>query len=287
MVGDFGRFRQIMINLIGNAIKFTEAGHVRVHLKCLEENGTDCLMAVAVEDTGCGIPEEAQPKIFQKFSQADASTTRRYGGTGLGLAVSKNLVELMGGDLTFNSKEGEGTTFFFTLRLAIYRSELAAEPAQAEQLAALAQAVAEKPATEDRPDRREVKSHILIAEDNSINQKVAQRLLERLGYAVEVAVNGHQAVQKWAEGGHDLILMDCQMPEMDGYQAAQTIRTTEAGKKRIPIIALTANAMAGDREKCLAAGMDGFISKPINVKDLTDTLERFLTRPVGKPSIIS
>jgi signal transduction histidine kinase/integral membrane sensor domain MASE1/ActR/RegA family two-component response regulator len=267
VLGDSGRFRQVLLNLIGNALKFTDAGHVRVHLQCLQKSAAECLIAVAVEDTGIGIAEDAQSKVFEKFSQGDASAARRHGGTGLGLAISKNLVELMGGTMSFQSKAGQGSTFTFTLKLPVCD---AAPAKQTEEV--MFGPPAESPK----------QLNILLAEDNLINQKVAKRLLEKLGHRVDIAANGRETVQKWASDSYDLILMDCQMPEMDGYDATREIRSSEAGRWHIPIAALTANAMPGDREKCLAAGMDAFIAKPIKVDSFTETLKRLLDAIASK-----
>jgi len=301
VLGDAGRFNQILLNLIGNAIKFTDTGHVRVSLKCLEKSDSDCLIAVIVEDSGVGIPDEAQAKIFQKFSQVDASAARRFGGTGLGLAITKNLVELMGGSIAFQSRVGQGSTFSLTLRLAVCRSPLGESdqtavgelaesnlaPSAAGQSVELLPAGSGSEAARTKASHSARKLNILLAEDNLINQKVARRLLERLGHHVEIAANGRETVQKWSAASYDLILMDCQMPELDGFDATREIRLLERGRTHIPIAALTANAMAGDREKCMAAGMDAFIAKPIKVEAFTETLEQLLGAAVQNTGIIS
>ena len=300
VLGDAGRFNQVLLNLIGNAIKFTDAGHVHVKLRCLEKNESECLIAVAVEDTGVGIPDEAQPRIFQKFSQVDASAARRFGGTGLGLAISKNLVELMGGVIAFQSKVGSGSTFSFTVKLPVCASPHREQPETAAHdlvdsggLPVIAPAFELAPAqfiSEPAPGENgetSKKLNILLAEDNLINQKVAKKILERLGHHVEIAANGRETVEKWAAAPYDLILMDCQMPEMDGYEAAREIRLIEGGRAHIPIAALTANAMVGDREKCMAAGMDAFIAKPIKMESFTDTIDQLFGAAVGNTGIIS
>jgi two-component system, sensor histidine kinase and response regulator len=377
---------------------------VRVHLNCLEKTERDCVISIAVADTGIGIPEEAQRKVFERFSQADATTTRRYGGAGLGLAISRNLVEFMGGKLSFESKVGKGSTFTFSLKLPIcsspasavtFRSQVGLSrilvlddrdaesndvahylqrmglrhqlagtqeealhclregyvsndeyhvvfisdtmaasilalgraietnpskqkasliltrsnpsnpvPAEAAEfrfaetilapldsakvLDALARVVGERGETEinrsDPSSKSEPihKLHVLIAEDNQINQKVRRKLLEKHGYSVDVAENGRAAIEKWTARPYCLILMDCQMPEMDGYEATREIRSIEAGRSHIPIIAVTANALAGDREKCLAAGMDGFVSKPIKTEVLITAMDEILGIFPGK-----
>ena len=409
--GDLCRLRQVLLNLMGNAIKFTNTGHVRIFLSCLEKSATDCRISVSIEDTGIGIPEHVQAKLFERFSQGDASATRRFGGAGLGLAISRNLIELMGGGLAFQSKLNEGSTFTFTLRLpicdaplptlsSVTRSPLAqsrilllddsaSEPnhishylqrvglryqlarssddavtslrearlsddgydivlvpdSMTGSLLALNRAIEADPLHQkvslilirnnpavDIPPRaltghlsdtieapldadkvfaalaraaksrvREQvaspetspavkasgKSHILIAEDNPINQKLARRLLEKLGYSVDVADNGREAIQKWSTGVFDLILMDCQMPEMDGYEATRQIRTTEAGTNHIPIIAVTANTMLGDKEKCLASGMDAFVPKPIKTEVLIETIQHFQAAATSSTRISS
>jgi signal transduction histidine kinase/DNA-binding response OmpR family regulator len=393
VVGDLGRLRQVLLNLIGNAVKFTNVGHVRAYLSCLEKADSDCQVSFSVEDTGIGIPEEAQTRLFQRFSQADTTTTRRYGGAGLGLAISRNLVELMGGNLGFVSKVDAGSTFTFTVRLPICtsappslssRSRLAQsrillvddsaadtneivrclqriglryqlvrteeealrcfregqlsadgyhvvlvpdsmphsllalsramqsdQPHQPSALIlirrnqsaplptgisggqpieiidtplaaakifdALARALRNNQPALAIPQASAplpvANSHVLIAEDNLINQKVLRRTLENLGYEPDVAANGREAVEKWTQSQYSIIFMDCQMPEMDGYEATRTIRAKETASSRVPIIAVTANAMAGDREKCFAAGMDGFVSKPLKIDALTQAIE--------------
>ena len=390
LVGDCGRIRQILMNLTGNAIKFTHHGHVEIEIERLDQNQEGALIRISVHDTGIGIPLEAQASMFEKFTQADASTTRKYGGTGLGLAISKQLAELMGGGLDFQSTAGVGSTFRLTLRLPL-AGDAAPEPwprklegvrvlvadshelsrgVLAEQLASwgmrcsavssggealrllrasefgdpfriaileqglpdmegehLALIIREDPAFRElrlvlmtlaraggeaqpagfhailpRPVRpsalldllatlwigpaeRTLRAvpeapvstpaavrnnlRVLVAEDNAVNQKVASRLLERHGCHVDVAGDGKEAVAMVEAFPYDLVLMDCQMPEMDGYEAASEIRRLQAATgARTPIIAMTANAMQGDREKCLAAGMDDYISKPMQVENL-------------------
>jgi signal transduction histidine kinase/CheY-like chemotaxis protein/integral membrane sensor domain MASE1 len=279
VVGDSGRFRQVLLNLLGNAVKFTQSGSVGVDLDCLEVTLEECLFTVSVTDTGVGISEAAQGKIFQKFSQADASTTRRFGGTGLGLAISKNLVEMMGGTLTFVTKEGEGSKFTVTLRLPVSNSRPEIDDP-------LADATTAQNFVESKP-LHIPNARVLIVEDNLINQKVARKLLEQMGYTVDVAADGREGVQKWQDGSFDLILMDCQMPEMDGYEATREIRSREAGLRHTPIVALTANAMSGDRERCLSAGMDAFVSKPIRVDALAVVLGQLLGLAPNFASTIS
>jgi CheY-like chemotaxis protein len=254
VLGDPVRLRQIVANFISNAIKFTHEGSVTVIL--LPSPTYPQGVWVGVQDTGIGIPEDKQESLFEAFTQADASTTRKYGGTGLGLAISKKLAEMMGGRIGVESEVGVGSLFYVDLPLP------AAQPPQA----APSEPTAELP--EAFPDRR-----ILLVEDNEVNRKVATRLLAKLQLQVDIAVNGLEAVQKATETAYDLILMDCQMPEMDGYEATRTLRAQGIAT---PIVALTANALEGDREKCLACGMNDYLSKPIQADKLRETLAKWL-----------
>jgi signal transduction histidine kinase/DNA-binding response OmpR family regulator len=404
--GDPGRFRQVILNLAGNAIKFTAKGEVSLEIKLLESGASGTRVRCAVRDTGIGIPADRLALLFTPFSQVDSSTTRRFGGSGLGLSIVKRLVELMGGETGVESEEGVGSLFWFTAHFAPATADVppvveapksiagrrvlvvddnqtnrkilmgqlhlcgvegAAAGSAMDALAMLRQASdAGRPydaalldhqmpgcdgadlgrmiirdesikstrlilltssgqrgdgktfgdigfagyllkpiAQRDlmaclelalanpaevwhlrsqplitrhalRAQREGGRNRILLAEDNIVNQKVATRLLEKLGYLVEVVADGRAAVSAWQRGNLDLILMDCQMPEMDGYEATREIRRLENGRKRIPIVALTANAMKGDEAKCLAEGMDGFVSKPIDRTKLNACLNRFL-----------
>ena len=402
--GDPGRLRQVLTNLVGNAIKFTGSGEVVVRAEKVSETGGEVVVRFAVTDTGIGIDEAAARRLFQPFTQADGSTTRKYGGTGLGLAISKQLVELMGGRIGFNSEPGKGSTFYFTarfdrqpagapearacvrslerlrvltvddnatnrkilshqlnswgmvhdeadsgaraleaLRAAARRGEpydlavldlmmpgmdglelahaIKADPAvagtrlvmltsfgQREQSAAaraagiaacltkpvrqsqlfdcLATVMSQAPPaagppsphTKPAPKETRMVSHklILLAEDNVVNQKVAVRQLQKLGYRADAVANGREAVEALGRIAYDLVLMDCQMPEMDGYEATAEIRRREGAARRTPIVAMTANALEGDRAKCLAAGMDDYVSKPVRPEELASVLERLL-----------
>ncbi|MGD9641605.1 MAG: response regulator [Elusimicrobiales bacterium] len=400
--GDAGRLRQVLLNLLGNAIKFTERGEVLLRVSALEAREGEARLRFAVSDTGIGVPAAAQANLFQAFTQADASTTRKYGGTGLGLSISKRLVELMGGEIGLESEPGRGSTFWFTLpfakgepktprpeprsldgvralivddnaasreivthHLAAWRLESEAVASAEAALAALRGAAAVKPFTlvitdmqmpgmdglqlaraiEDDPAIPRTRKvmmtslgqdlsagdlaaggisvcvhkplrpsalfeavaaavegraaapaegpavpdgaaapaankyfRVLVAEDNAVNQKVAVRQLERLGYAADVAANGLEAVAAVKRQPYDLILMDCQMPEMDGFQATAEIRRLEAEGRRTPIVAMTANALQGDREKCLEAGMDAYIPKPVRLELMAETLKRWDAR---------
>ena len=404
--GDPGRLRQVMVNLVGNAIKFTERGEVVIRVESESESDTHTVVRFSVSDTGIGIPADRQKALFQRFVQGDGSTTRRYGGTGLGLAISNDLIELMGGTVGLQSEPGRGSTFWFTVPLekqaapeaillaapdelnglrvlvaddnstsrtilsrmldalgcevgvaasgahAVELLQSAARAGHPYRIALLdmqmpdmdgeltAQAVKQSPVTRDTilvlltstgkrgdaarmealgcagyllkpikrrelsevimavlgqsrgkaPDSRprlvtrhtlsELKDmRILLAEDNPINRKLAVTLLARAGYAVETVENGAQAVDALKKGRYSLVLMDVQMPEMDGLQATERIRAEEGEHSHIPIIAMTAHAMKGDRERCLAAGMDDYLSKPLQTKDLFDAMERWMQQP--------
>jgi signal transduction histidine kinase/ActR/RegA family two-component response regulator len=246
--GDPLRLRQILLNLLGNAIKFTEAGEVR-----LTARRTEGALVLAVTDTGPGISEEVQRKLFQPFQQADASTTRRHGGTGLGLVISRQLAELMGGTLALTSQLGRGSTFTLTLPL----EEVAAEAAE------LARATAEVPALP-------LPSHVLLVEDNTVNQLVARRLLTSLGVNVTVAANGVEALDRVR--GVDLVLMDCQMPVMDGLEATRRIRALSGPERTVPIVALSAAVFQEERQATVEAGMDAFLPKPLRLDELEGTL---------------
>ena len=408
--GDAGRIRQILLNLGGNAVKFTRHGEVSLEIKVLDSSAQSTLVRCEVRDTGIGIPQDRLQSLFTPFMQVDASTTRKYGGTGLGLSIVRRLVELMGGETGVTSDVGTGSAFWFTARFApathtkqLLHPALAAiknqrvlvvddnatnrkvlmgqltlcgaEPVSAssanEALAIMRQARAAgrpyevalvdhqmpgidgaelgriivkdtelkstrlvlltssgqrgdgqlfadigfagyllKPVTQRdltdclrlilvqdaeawhmqsqpivtrhalRAQRARTRNWILLAEDNPVNQKVATRMLEKLEYRVDVAGDGRTAVDAWQAGHYDLILMDCQMPELDGYEATREIRRLENGARHIPIVALTAHAMKGADETCIAAGMDAYLSKPIDRNDLAATLARFLSEDV-------
>ena len=277
--GDPLRLRQVLINLAGNAIKFTETGEVVMRVSALDGEGR---LRFEVSDTGIGIAAEAQSQIFTAFTQADAFTTRKYGGTGLGLAICRQLVALMGGVIGVASEQGRGSTFWFEIRMEPVASALLpTAPARAasgriKPAEAAPAATSAAPATVPPPGTPSVGPRILVVEDNAVNREVAAGMLENLGYRSESAVNGMLALEAIAESSYAAVLMDCQMPVMDGLTATQEIRRREAGSGgRVPIIALTANAMEANRERCLAAGMDDFLPKPFTQLQLTAVLGRW------------
>ena len=254
---DPARLRQILVNLLGNAIKFTFSGEIRVELKGQWISDRQVEMQLVVSDTGIGIPVDKQAVIFQAFRQADGSTMRRFGGSGLGLAIVHKLCELMHADIHLISAPGRGSSFSILLR-------------------ADARAPSESPAAVQTRASLP-RCRILVVEDNHVNQLVVANMLKNLGQDVETALNGLQALERIEQTPFDLVLMDCQMPEMDGYQATARIRRLHPDSvASVPIIALTANAMVEDRERCLAAGMDDYISKPVTLQMLREKLARWL-----------
>ncbi|MGA2434012.1 MAG: response regulator, partial [Bryobacteraceae bacterium] len=272
LIGDAGRLRQIVLNLAGNSLKFTARGEVVLEV---EPGGgaasqTDCLLHFSVRDTGVGITTEQQRVIFDAFVQADGSTRRKYGGTGLGLAITSKLVKLMGGDISVESEPDKGSTFRFTIRFGVQdrrQMDVCSKPRES---------AAKMPDQALAPSQRSLR--ILVAEDNAINQKVVLRMLEKRGHLVTVVGDGKQALEALDSQPYDLILMDVQMPEMDGLEATAILRGKERGTGRhVPVLALTAHAMKGYRERCLAAGMDGYVSKPIHPEELFASMNGVLT----------
>ena len=262
--GDPHRIRQVLLNLIGNALKFTAEGEVGLKVTAEEVQRDGTIHHFVVTDTGVGIPQEKLELIFDSFSQADLSTTRQFGGTGLGLTISRNLVEMMGGRIWVESQLGKGSCFHFTVRLGTPLTAIASAARPAISL------------TTNVPEVREGGRHILtilLAEDNPVNQKVAMRMLEKRGHHVALATNGREAVDALAQRSFDLVLMDVHMPEMDGFEATKAIRDQEklTGSHQ-SIVAMTASAIKGDSERCIAAGMDDYISKPIDIARLDEVL---------------
>ena len=254
--GDALRLRQVLINLLGNAIKFTTEGGVTLRVR----RGPDERVEFRVEDTGIGISEEARATIFEEFTQADASTTRRYGGSGLGLAICRRLVELMEGELELESRVGSGTVLSFSIPLrsaGVTKQESGARVGVREPCF--------------------VGVRILLVEDNLVNQKLARRHLERFGCEVSIAGDGEEALGLIGFEHFDLVLMDCQMPVMDGYEATRHIRRRKDDSSSLPIIAMTANAMKSDRDRCIEAGMDDYLSKPVRSETLRTVMGRWLS----------
>jgi signal transduction histidine kinase/ActR/RegA family two-component response regulator len=256
--GDPTRLRQVLVNLVNNAIKFTAKGQVVLEAAKTYDSSGAAWLRFEVTDTGIGIPQAVVGKIFDAFAQADSSTTRRYGGSGLGLSICKRLVELMHGEIGVVTEVGKGSTFWFSIPLVQGK-------ATPSKMRAGGQVAAAK------------KLRVLIAEDNSVNRVIAIKMVEKLGHSAIAVTNGVEAIDALRASRYDLVLMDCQMPELDGYEATRTIRTTRTIEQTsIPIIAMTANALQGDRERCLEAGMNEYVSKPMKTTDLRDVIDRIL-----------
>ncbi|QTR48245.1 response regulator [Thiothrix litoralis] len=265
--GDPIRLKQILGNLLGNAIKFTKSGTVALHIDIQQEESTKTSLRLLVADTGAGIPSSQMEVLFNAFSQADDSTTRLYGGTGLGLTIAQELVQLMGGRIKVKSTLGQGSTFYFDLTLEKHHLPASTAPEKSSTTATL-------------PNNAELSGHLLLVEDNLVNIKVAHVMLTKLGFSFDIAMDGLEAVEKLDHNHYDLVLMDCQLPGMDGYEATRRFRQQELERKtaRTPVIALTANAMQGDRETCLQAGMDDYMTKPISMASLRQKLQQWLVQ---------
>jgi signal transduction histidine kinase/CheY-like chemotaxis protein/HPt (histidine-containing phosphotransfer) domain-containing protein len=260
--GDAGRLRQVLLNLVGNAIKFTDQGHVAVRVLGQSSNELSIKLRFEVEDTGIGIPESQRERVFELFTQADHSAARKYGGTGLGLAISKRLVELMGGEIGFHSTEGVGSVFWFNLNLNLDSATPMTRPQAKQFSSALSSG-----------------KTALVVEDNEINLKVMIRMLDSMGLQAVAANSGVEALRMMRERSFDLVFMDCQMPGMDGYETTREIRRLEAeapSRKAVPIVAVTASAVKGDRERCLASGMDDYLSKPLDATKLLTRINYWL-----------
>lgn len=269
LVGDLDKIEQILINLTGNAIKFTEKGKVIVEAEVLQESGSALEVIFRVKDTGIGIAPESREILFEPFIQADISTTRKYGGTGLGLTICRKLVELMGGKIGVESELGKGSTFWFQINLQRIDAVISSASAEKSDTGEI-----QKANSFILPENA---PRILLVEDNPTNQLVTRRIIEKLGYRIEVAENGQKALEKVKQSSYDIILMDCQMPVMDGYAATQEIRRFEKTIDRYtPIIAITAHAMSDDSEKCFAAGMNGYLTKPIGQDKLSRIFQVWL-----------
>lgn len=262
---DLGRIQQILRNLINNAIKFTDEGGITVRLKTTASSVSPTLY-IAVEDTGIGIPKDKLEKVFEKFTQADASVTRKFGGTGLGLTISKQLVELMDGEIGVDSYERHGSTFWFSVPLIIPNENTKAVNLYDEN-------------DDDTSSSISTEISILAVDDHPVNQVFIQKVLKKLGFKnVDLAENGEQALNYIENNHYDIVLMDCQMPIIDGYQATTLLRQKEAERgQHLPVIALTANAMVGDKEKCIKAGMDDYLSKPVRPEKLKKIMAKWIT----------
>jgi CheY-like chemotaxis protein len=258
--GDGRRLGQIVLNLATNAVKFTAHGSVTVNVNAKRAGASRSLIRIEVSDSGIGMEPRFVDHLFEPFSQADVSTTRNYGGTGLGLAISRELIELMGGTINVASKPGHGSTF---------RAELELEGAGA------GAGAGERPRNDTSAPVWSTEPLVLVAEDSPVNQLVVARALERIGCRCDIVPDGYQALEAIQREHYDAVLMDCQMPNLDGLQATQAIRRLDGASARVPVIAMTARAMDDDRARCLAAGMDDYLSKPFDMRSLREMLERF------------
>ncbi|OGL42691.1 MAG: hypothetical protein A2161_09950 [Candidatus Schekmanbacteria bacterium RBG_13_48_7] len=278
--GDPGRLRQILINLAGNSIRFTEKGSVMINIILGNETKSHAEIWCSVTDTGIGIPQDRISCLFKSFSQVDGSMTRKYGGTGLGLAISKQLVEMMNGKIGVESQEGKGSVFSFT---AVFEKQLQEKDKNTDKSENIDSQriflIADNDPKNVMENSKE-KIHILLVEDNIVNQKVAARILERFGYTSDVVSNGIEAIDILEKKKYDIVLMDIQMPLMDGFEATKIIRDPESKviNHTVPIIAMTAHALKGDRDKCLDAGMNDYVSKPTRPSELKEVITRQLSK---------
>jgi signal transduction histidine kinase/ActR/RegA family two-component response regulator len=269
IVGDQQRLRQILINLVGNAVKFTEQGDIIVRMTKTAEYKSGVQLKFEISDTGIGIKPEALPFIFNDFTQQDDSTTRKFGGTGLGLAITKQLVNMMGGEIFVQSKPNEGSSFWITMQFEIQLPEPHIADSQVDYT----------PESSDVHDEEVmVHARILLAEDNAINQEVASAMLESVGCEIVAVENGEQALQALQDSRFDLVLMDCQMPTMDGFKATRKLRQLHTNYSQIPIIALTADIQQGIVQQCRQAGMDDYLSKPFTHESLVEMVVKWLPR---------
>lgn len=264
-IGDTDKIRQVLLNLIGNAIKFTERGEVSVKVRAIQKQINFYDLEFIIQDSGIGIDPAIQNQLFQPFTQGDASTTRKYGGTGLGLTICKKLVELMNGQIRFVSKLDEGSTFLFTVQVKAAQTAL--------------NLVVNHSGSETQQNHKV--SRILLVEDNVINQVITEAMIEKSGYKCDIVKNGHECLNALKNREYCLILMDCQMPGMDGYETTKMIRKTPQFS-HLPVIAMTANALQGDREKCIQAGMNDYITKPLKEVALIDVIKKNISVPKGK-----
>lgn len=271
LVGDSVRLHQIVLNLAGNAVKFTSEGDVEITITKNQQLDDFVLLHFSFRDTGIGIPENKIDNLFSNFSQVDGSITRKYGGTGLGLSISKNLCELMGGQIGVSSQKDKGSTFWFTAKLKLPEDNkgIVGEDHRLDQVNF----------TEAKSGVDTANYKVLVVEDNRTNQLVAQSFLKKLGFEPEIVDNGREALEMLNKHAYDLVFMDCQMPEMDGYEATRLIRSGNSGaiNSQVCIIAMTANAMSGDKERCIAAGMNDYIAKPINKEELKSIINKYIS----------
>ncbi|MBF0431926.1 MAG: response regulator [Fibrobacteria bacterium] len=277
LLGDPGRLRQILINLISNAIKFTEKGFITVGVTILKNSETKVKLRFSVKDSGIGIPQNLVDQLFQPFNQADISVTRKYGGTGLGLSICRQLIDLMNGEIKVESAEGVGSEFSFSVW---FQKDMSSNQSSNEHSADNARL--SPPDAETQQSNTNISTHparILLAEDDPINQQVAIAMLEGLGYKVDFVTSGQAALKATEQGEYDIIFMDCMMPVMNGYTATEMIRKSQkVPNPKIPIIAMTANAMQGDKEKCLRSGMDNYLSKPIEQERLEALCNKYISK---------
>jgi len=263
VLGDPSRLRQILFNLVGNAVKFTETGGVTVDVSIVEQAEESLLLRAVVRDTGIGIDAETRPILFQPFTQADRSTTRRYGGTGLGLTICRRLIEQMGGEIGVESEPGKGSTFWFTVRVGRVPGATPARPG----LVPTAQAA--------EPERNGQVAQILVVDDSLINRLVVCRMLARLGYETTAVESGELALEALERSRFSLVLTDCYMPDMDGFTLTEEIRKRD---RSVAVVAMTADVLEETRARCLEAGMDDYLTKPLRVEQLARVVERFYAR---------
>ncbi|MFO7444778.1 MAG: ATP-binding protein [Ignavibacteriaceae bacterium] len=276
LTGDSLRLRQVILNLLSNAIKFTEKGDISISAKLREFLNDKVSVQISVQDSGIGIPKQKLDSLFKPFSQVDGSHTRKYGGTGLGLVICKEFIHMMGGEITVESESNKGSRFIFTVKMKLQKIIKPGMPGQYSKLYNF-----KKQSRQDlagSPEMKAIRSKfkILLAEDNIVNKKVALKILTESGYLADSAMNGYEAVKAVSNNNYDLILMDVQMPEMDGFMATQEIRKMNNEISNIPIIAITAHALAGDREKCIEAGMNDYISKPIIAEHMIKVIDKWM-----------
>ncbi len=280
VIGDGMRFSQILLNLLNNAVKFTSKGEITLQLWVESQDESNITLKVSVKDTGIGISPKVLGNLFHPFSQADSSTTRKYGGTGLGLAICKELCKLMGGKIWAESIEEKGSTFFFTakfLKSTTVYHDAADSSFENKSIPEIESTIESKAKTESKPQPKAFQNKsCLVVEDNRVNQLVILNMLKSLGFIPDLAENGREAIDKINQGSYEIIFMDCQMPVMDGYECTKAIRLLAAPKNATPILAVTANNMDQDREKCLAAGMDEYLSKPVKVALLVEMIHKIL-----------